>query len=171
MKKILAILGCVIVLGVVAVVGLTKENYHEEYLRIHIIANSNQAGDQDIKYEIKDKIVEILAPQIESCTTKSDFERVLKENLSEICGIANEIVAHNNLDYKSSANVGREYIPTRAYDNFTLESGIYDSLVITLGEGKGDNWWCVVYPPLCFLEENVLLKSRILETIKKFFGG
>lgn len=171
MKKILAIVGCLAVLGIVAVVALSKENYHEEYLRIHIIANSTQAADQDIKYEIKDKIVQYLAPHIESCTTKAEFEKVLRENLSEICGIANEIVAHNNLDYKSSAKIGQEYIPTRAYDNFTLQAGVYDSLVVTLGEGKGDNWWCVVYPPLCFLEENVLLRSRILETIKKFFGG
>lgn len=171
MKRIIAILGCLIILVVVAVVAVSKKNYHEEYLRIHIVANSNSQGDQDIKYEIKDKIVEYLTPQIESCSTKSEFEKVLQQNLTEICRITNEIVAHNNLDYNSSAKVGKEYIPTRAYDNFTLESGIYDSLIVTLGEGKGDNWWCVVYPPLCFLEQDTLLKSRIVEILKRFFGG
>ena len=171
MKKIVAILGCLIVLAVVAVVALGQENYHEEYLRIHIVANSNSQGDQDIKYEIKDKIVEFLTSQIELCTTKREFENVLQQNLTEICRITNEIVAHNNLDYKSSAQVGKEYIPTRAYDNFTLQSGIYDSLIVTLGEGQGDNWWCVVYPPLCFLEQDTLLKSRIVEILKRFFGG
>ena len=73
--------------------------------------------------------------------------------------------------YKSRAVLREELFPTRTYDNLTLESGFYDALIVELGEGKGDNWWCVVYPPLCFVESGhgYVYKSKIVEIIKNFF--
>ena len=154
-------------------VNLNNKTYYKEYLRIHIRANSNLTCDQDIKYKIKDKIVSFLTPIISSCNEKKDFENKLQQNLKNIECIANNILAQNNFDYKSSARIDNEYFPVRSYDNLTLENGYYDALIVNLGSGEGDNWWCVVYPPLCFLNSNAdyNYKSRIAEIIKKYFGG
>jgi len=145
----------------------------KEYLRIHIRANSNLEIDQDIKYIIKDNIVDFLTPIISRCKTKEDFKNALNQNLLNIECISNKILAQNNFDYTASAKINNEYFPVRSYDNLTLENGYYDALIINLGSGKGDNWWCVVYPPLCFLNSNAdyVYKSRIKEFVKKYFGG
>ena len=152
---------------------MQESTYHKEYLRIHIRANSNLSVDQDVKYLIKDEIVEFLTPIICECNTKQDFEKKIGENLCNIECIANKILAQNSFDYKSSACLKNEYFPVRSYDDLTLESGYYDALIVGLGEAKGDNWWCVVYPPLCFLngKTKTTYKSRIVEIIKKYFGG
>lgn len=144
-----------------------------EYLRIHIRANSNYEVDQDIKYVIKDSIVDFLTPIISRCKTKEDFEKSLNDNLLNIECIANKILAQNNFDYVASAKINNEYFPVRSYDNLTLQNGYYDALIVNLGSGRGDNWWCVVYPPLCFLNSNAdyVYKSRIADFIKKYFGG
>ena len=176
MKKVFTIFFLCLIIAVCLIVGaqISKSTQqHENYLRIHIRANSNLEQDQNIKYYIKDAIVDFLTPVISTCKTKQDFENALNQNLVNIECIANQILAQNSFDYKSSAKINNEYFPVRSYDNLTLENGYYDALIINLGSGSGDNWWCVVYPPLCFLNSNAdyCYKSRILEVIKKYFGG
>lgn len=175
MKKFIAIFFLIFTVVIVFIVGVSvnKPNYHTEYLRIHIRANSNLEIDQNIKYEIKDRVVEYLTPVISCCTTKDEFVEKLTQNLSNIECISNTILAQNNFNYKASAKINNEYFPARTYDNLTLEDGFYDALIINLGTGEGNNWWCVAYPPLCFLNSNAnyIYKSRIYETIKKYFGG
>lgn len=150
-----------------------KDEYYEEYLRVHIRANSNLDCDQNVKYKIKDAIVDFLTPIISNCNTKDDFEKAIQQNLINLECISDNILAQNNFDYKSHARIDNEYFPVRSYDDLTLENGYYDALIIDLGDAKGDNWWCVVYPPLCFLSSNsnYIYKSRIAEIIKKYFGG
>ena len=173
MKRLIAIFFLCVGVAIVAAIGInfSTPNYHQEYLRIHIRANSNLEIDQNIKYIIKDSIVDYLTPVISTCTTKKEFEQKLKENLTNIECISNNILAQNNFNYKTSAKINNEYFPARTYDNLTLESGYYDALIVNLGSGEGDNWWCVVYPPLCFLNSNAnyIYKSRLLEIVKKFF--
>lgn len=175
MKKFFAIFFLLVILVVLFVFGFENNinSYHHEYLRIHIRANSNSVIDQDVKYQIKDCVIDFLTPIISSCNQKKDFENKLKQNLNNIECIANNVLAQNNFDYKSSARLDNEYFPIRSYDNLTLENGYYDALIIDLGSGDGDNWWCVVYPPLCFLNSNAdyKYKSRIAEIINKYFGG
>lgn len=171
MKRIVAIIFLCAIFGGIVALFAKKQDVKEEYLRIHIRANSNLECDQDIKFQIKDKIVEFLTPVIASCQTRTQFESALVQNLPQIECIANKILAQNSFDYKSSAVVTREFFPTRSYQSVTLESGEYEALVVNLGSGKGDNWWCVVYPPLCFVNSSTTYKSRILEIIKNYFGG
>lgn len=175
MKRFLAVLILCMVMAILAIVGINlapSGQINQDYLRIHIRANSNDYVDQDIKYLIKDKIVEYLTPIISSCKTKAEFQQKLSQNIPQIVCISNELLAQNNFDYKSSASIKNEFFPTRTYDNLTLTSGYYDALIVNLGSGKGDNWWCVVYPPLCFINgENNVYRSRMLEVIKKFFGA
>ena len=89
--------------------------------------------------------------------------------------MANEILRQNGFSYSSHAKLCNEYFPTRSYQDLTLDEGFYDALILELGEAKGDNWWCVVYPPLCFVSANptgegVVYKSKILHIINKILG-
>ena len=167
MKKI-ALAVCVIFVIFLVGIGLANQPQKQEYIRIHIRANSNLEIDQNVKYQIKDSVVEFLSPQIAFCENKQDFMIVLENNLEEIENLADNILKQKGFEYSSCAKVRQEEFPTRSYDGFVLESGLYDALILELGEAKGDNWWCVVYPPLCFLkgnQQNVLYKSKILEIL------
>ena len=160
----------IIILSVIAVGLNPQNNLHTEYLRIHIRADSNEQQAQSVKYRVKDAVVAYLTPIIAECDTKQKAESVLKERLSEIEKVADKVLIEQGFDYTSHAKINTENFPTRSYGDFTLESGYYDALIIELGSGKGDNWWCVVYPPLCFTGSgtNYVYKSKILEIIKRF---
>ncbi len=166
----------VVVIGVAFVLFATnKSSPNEEYLRIHIRANSNLEIDQNVKYKIKDKVVEYLIPVLCECETKEQAERALKNNFSGIENVADSILRQNGFSYSSHAKLCNEYFPTRSYQDLTLDEGFYDALILELGEAKGDNWWCVVYPPLCFVSANptgadVVYKSKILHIINKILG-
>lgn len=172
MKNII-IAVCLFFVVLLVAIGLTNAPPKQEYIRIHIRANSNQEIDQNIKYNIKDNIVEYLTPYIANCKTKQDFEKIIYDNLSQIENIADDILEQNGFLYKSNAKFCQEQFPARSYNNFVLESGLYDALILELGEAKGDNWWCVVYPPLCFVENNqdILYKSKILEILKSIINS
>ncbi len=145
---------------------------YTEYLRIHIRADSNEEKAQEVKYKVKDKVVEFLTPYISECDSKEKAQKMLNEKLSEIEKVADKTLKENGFNYTSKAKIKNENFPTRVYDNLTLDSGYYDALIIELGSGKGDNWWCVVYPPLCFKKGGTgyVYKSKIQEIINKFFS-
>ena len=141
-----------------------------EYLRIHIRANSNQEIDQTVKYAVKEKIVKYLTPYIAECKTKAQAEDMLKNNLKSIQAVADKTLREKGFSYSSKASVRVEEFPTRVYGGLELEKGFYKALIIELGEGSGDNWWCVVYPPLCFTggECGYVYKSKILDIVNDF---
>ncbi len=178
MKKtaFLAILLC----AVAAIIALTCEfgtnnadmgSSNCAYLRIHIRADSNGSEAQAVKYKVRDAVVAYLTPTVSECETKREAIEKIKGKLSEIERTAKNILIQNGYFYGARAEVRQETFPTRVYENVTLEAGVYDALILELGSGKGDNWWCVVYPPLCFSggNGNVVYKSKIAEIIRKFF--
>lgn len=156
-------------------VGCSVKNENESYLRIHIRANSNLSVDQNIKYEIKDEVVNYLTPIIAGCESLQDVKNAIKISKNEIENICDKHLVRSGFNYKSTAKIQNEYFPTRAYGEYVLKADFYDALIIELGEAKGDNWWCVVYPPLCFLNaketntSNIKYKSKLYELINKFF--
>lgn len=143
-----------------------------EFLRIHIRANSNLAVDQEVKYLVKDAVVDAMIPLLVQAQTKEEARRITAENFLLIEEAANQVLRASGFSYTAKARLAEEEFPTRSYDGFTLESGFYDALILDLGSGQGDNWWCVVYPPLCFLGgsgtngNNIVYKSKILELIQ-----
>ncbi len=142
-----------------------------DYFRIHIRADSNDEEDQAVKYLVRDRVVEYLAPLISSCSDKTSAMLAVKEHLDGVVKEADAVLKANGFSYTSSAKVVREEFPLRVYEEVTLEAGEYDSLIVELGSGEGDNWWCVVYPPLCFTSTaNVVYRSKIVEMIREFFG-
>ena len=175
MRKIFIVV-LIVVIGLAFILFSTnKTDANEEYFRIHIRANSNLDIDQNVKYKIKDKVVEYLIPVLCECETKEQAENALRQNFDGIEKLANEILRQNGFFYSSHAKLCNEYFPTRRYQDLTLDEGFYDALILELGEAKGDNWWCVVYPPLCFVSANptgegVVYKSKILHIINKILG-
>lgn len=170
MKKLIISFICIVILSCIVFGALKNKN--KEYLRIHIRANSNLEIDQNIKYQIKDKVVEYLTPIIASCSSKQEMIDKLNLNKLNIENYIDSILKSNNFNYTSNLKINNELFPTRSYDNLTLESGYYDAIIIELGKAEGNNWWCVVYPPLCFLNTesytSFKYKSKILELINKF---
>lgn len=114
-----------------------------------------------------------LTPLVENCKSKNESIMIVKENIKYIESVANQVLQKNGFDYLSNANIKTEEFPTRSYGDTVLESGIYDALIINLGTGTGDNWWCVVYPPLCFVNGNQNIsgvKSRIVDFFDAIFA-
>lgn len=148
-----------------------KPQTSEEYLRIHIRANSNLEIDQAVKYEVKTAVVKYLTPFIAECKTKADAEKMLNDNILAVEKVADKVLTANGFSYAAKASVRVEEFPTRVYDGLELEKGFYDALIIELGSGEGDNWWCVVYPPLCFTgnECGFVYRSKILDVISDFY--
>ena len=143
-----------------------------EYLRIHIRANSNEQADQAVKYAVKERVVELLTPLLKDCQTKTEAREKLQENLSEIIAVASDTLEAQGYLYRARATLHLEEFPTRVYNSLTLPAGTYEALIVELGEGKGDNWWCVVYPPLCFsgggaVVGQITYKSKIAELFER----
>ena len=173
MKKLLVVICVFFTIGLVVFGGMNGPE-KQEYIRIHIRANSNSEIDQNVKYYIKDKVVCFLTPYLAQCQDKQDFIEVINNNLKGIEEVANDVLKEKGFNYKSKASFRAEEFPTRSYDNFVLESGIYDAIILELGSAEGDNWWCVVYPPLCFVDNNnqdVMYKSKILEILELIING
>lgn len=144
---------------------------NESYLRIHIRANSNSQSDQSIKYEIKNVCVEYLSEYVPDCKSKDDVVDMLNNQTHSLKLIIDEFLQEKGFDYECNIKINNEFFPTRTYGDLTLEEDYYDALIINLGSGIGDNWWCVVYPPLCFnTNSNVVYKSKIKELIDKIWG-
>lgn len=146
---------------------------HGEYLRVHIRANSNGEEDQRVKYLVRDGVVEFLTPFVAQCKTKEEAMKTVSGLLGEAEKQADKILRANGFTYGARASLRQEEFPTRVYEDVTLSAGVYDALILELGSGTGDNWWCVVYPPLCFAggNGNVVYKSKIAEIIRNFFGN
>ena len=142
----------------------------QEFLRLHIRANSNSRADQDVKFVIKQQIVDELTPMFTDVADKTDAVSVLADHIDRIREISDRVLAARGFKYTTRAVIRSEKFPTRNYTvgdtSVTLPNGIYDALILELGRGTGDNWWCVVYPPLCILENSggngIQYRSKIL---------
>ncbi len=172
MKKLIAVIIAVFaVIGTVALVkNMESTQANTDYLRIHVRANSNSQTDQSVKYVVKDEVVRFITPYAAQCTDKDKAMDIIGDILPEIEEVCDRVLKSRGFNYKSKASVRAEEFPTRVYGDLTLENGIYDALIIELGSGSGDNWWCVIYPPLCFTSgtADVKYRSVILDIINKF---
>lgn len=132
------------------VVGTVKTSEHisNKVFRLHILANSDSTYDQNIKLMLKNYILENTQDIIGGKTLDEAIENA-KNNTKEITDMCNEYLKSKGFDYKVKVNVVKEYFKTRVYDDFTLPAGRYNSLKIEIGEGKGHNWWCIVFPSVC----------------------
>ena len=166
------ILISLIAIIVVACGNLGGAEAQTDYLRIHVRANSNDEVDQSVKYKVKDEVVKFITPYAAQCTDKQTAINVISGVLDGVEMVCDRVLKENGFDYTSRASIRQENFPTRVYGELTLEEGVYDALIIELGTGKGDNWWCVIYPPLCFTSgtADVKYRSVIYDIINKFIN-
>ena len=134
----------------IAVIPTDKDAaIYEDTLRLHILANSDSAKDQELKYAIRDKLLTKYGAALRDAESFSDAEERIGSILSEIERDVDGWISEAGYDYKSHVTLGVEWYDTREYEDFTLPRGYYTSLRVMLGDAEGQNWWCVMYPPMC----------------------
>ena len=121
----------------------------KETFRLHILANSDSENDQALKIKVRDRVLEYTEDLFNDAKSKIDAEKVIAENIQDINNVAYAVILNNGYNYPVKTEITNMYFTTRYYDNYTLPSGMYDALRITIGNGKGHNWWCVMYPTIC----------------------
>ncbi len=129
-------------------------------VRLHIIANSDDPKDQLLKLAVRDKVVETLTPLLEKATTKAEAETIVKDNIPLLESVAAATVA--DAGYGAKGMFGRYEFPDRTYGQLFLAAGDYDALRIILGKGEGKNWWCVLFPPLCFMDGASTVSTQVV---------
>ena len=147
----------------------SQASANTEYLRVHIRANSDDGADQAVKYLVRDELVAYLSPVVAECKTRAAAVEKINGKLTELERVAEKTLREKGFSYGANAAIRTEFFPTRIYGEYTLKQGEYLALIVELGEGAGANWWCVVYPPLCFAGDSnvpVVYKSKIAEIIK-----
>ncbi len=139
------------------------DDLRQNVLRLHIIANSDSDADQNLKLKIRDEILNETGDLFLNCNDLEIAEETVKQNLDLFNKIANKVIKENGFNYTATASFGKSDFSTRYYDDFTLPAGEYNSLIITLGEGGGKNWWCVVYPTVCI---SAATKGDLKDSVK-----
>lgn len=147
--EIIGILTLFLVFTYFAAAGQVQEDVSSKLIRLHVIANSDTREDQALKLQVRDAILKITEKIGDGCKDTQETEEVLDSHLSEIQETAQETVKEAGYDYPVTAEIRREYYPSKTYKNFALPAGDYTGLKIRIGKATGHNWWCVVFPPLC----------------------
>ena len=127
-----------------------QQGIAEKILRFHILANSDSDKDQKVKEKVRDAIGNYLAPQLEEARDLSDTKNIVTRHMDEIVTVAEETLEKEGYSYGASARLATVDFPVKTDGSYTFPAGEYEALEITLGEGNGHNWWCVLYPNMCF---------------------
>ena len=149
-----------LIILIIAAVGISffmKDNEYIEIpsssIRMRVIAASDGEADQHNKKIVKDAISLKLSQLMNEDSSYKEADQILRENLDDLEETVRDAIKNNNMNIDFQANYGLNYFPEKSYKGLTYEAGNYNSYVVTLGEGKGENWWCVLYPPLCLVDE------------------
>lgn len=130
----------------------TEDLYMEELIRFHVRANSDTEEDQKLKLKVRDKILEDMKEILEGADSLEKGRYIIMCKLDDIKNVAESVIQENGYDYPVKVTMGIEAFPVRKYGNKVLPQGNYESLIVTIGNGEGQNWWCVMFPPLCFVD-------------------
>ena len=125
----------------------------EELLRFHVIANSDSNEDQEVKLKVKEKLIDYLEPYLLDVSSKTEAIHVLSEQMDSITTVANDVLTENGFSYEAKSSLSTGTFPVKVYGDITLPPGEYDALRVELGRAEGQNWWCIMFPQLCFVDE------------------
>lgn len=137
-----------------------QEGIAKEIIRFHVIANSDSDEDQRLKYQIKDALVEYLEPYLEDAEDIEEAQYILTEMLPFIKSVAARVIQDNDYNYSVAASLSSSYFPMKIYGDYTFPPGTYEALQVKIGDAKGKNWWCVMFPPLCFVDETYSIVDK-----------
>jgi len=124
----------------------------DSLIRLHVVANSDSPEDQELKRVVRDRILEYIREETENSASIEQTKTVVSEKIPEITRIAKETVRDKGYDYDVETALGMYPFPTKAYGDIVLPAGNYQALKVVIGDGRGSNWWCVLFPPLCFVD-------------------
>lgn len=176
MKKTLIVLG--IIITTYMIIGVKAEELVEipdNAIRIRVIGNSDSEYDQEKKQEIRKNVQLYMQELLKDAKNTEEARNIINDNLKNLNKELDNYLTQINYDKDYTINFGLNYFPEKEYKGINYKEGLYESLLITLGEGKGKNWWCVLFPPICLLEaeetdtNEVEYKSFVKEIIEKYF--
>lgn len=146
--------GCLagLCLGVSSTLATGSSPLTESLIRLHVIPNSDTFEDQALKLKVRDAVLARASQILEGVTSKEDAARLIEEHLDQLSAVSIEAVKAEGYDYEVSVSVGRFAFPDRVYGVLKVPAGEYDAVRVTIGAGRGSNWWCVIFPPLCFID-------------------
>lgn len=161
----------IVIILVYMVIATTFKTYKipDEAIRIRVIANSNSDYDQEMKAKVKEKVEKDMYGLLKDVNKVDDARNIIKNNLNMVDNDVENILKKNNYQIDYDINYGYNYFPTKKYKGVTYEDGYYESLVVTLGNGAGDNWWCVLFPPLCLMEAEENSDVEYTTLVRKLF--
>jgi stage II sporulation protein R len=151
---------CLIVLIFVLVNGYSSQvssasvqsSLENKLIRFHVIANSDTAQDQALKLKVRDKVLEYIYPKLKASKSIEESREIIKANDEAIKKIALEVIKKQGYSYIVDTKLSKTNFPVKTYGNITLPQGEYEAYRILIGNGSGQNWWCVMFPPLCFID-------------------
>ncbi|RDY26198.1 stage II sporulation protein R [Romboutsia weinsteinii] len=145
-----------------------SESYKEKLIRFHVIANSDTDEDQELKLKVRDGIIKYLEPKLAKSSSIKESESIIKNEYKNLEKISKDIILKNGYNYDVQIGIQYSKFPTKQYSSIVLPAGEYKALKVVIGEGKGKNWWCVMFPPLCFVDkENGVIDKSTDEKLKK----
>lgn len=178
MKMAKRILFCMVLLCAAWFAGVLadRETLNHDIIRMHVVANSDSVEDQALKLQVRDAVLQGLESDLKQLQDVQAARAYLQENLEKIERIANQVLHAAGYEGDAAAVLKKEAFSTRYYDTFALPAGVYESLLITIGEGGGKNWWCVVFPSLCLPAasenfETVAVGSGFSDSLSKTLEG
>ena len=149
---ILILLSIFILISAISYVDAVSNNIADSVFRLHVIANSDSKEDQELKLKVRDELLSYMNIISKDSTSKQEAMQIANEHKEEFIQIAEKVIKENGYNYKVNVQIGKADFPTKYYGDITLPAGTYDALKVQIGEAKGQNWWCVMFPPLCFVD-------------------
>lgn len=131
-----------------------SSNLSDSVFRLHIIANSDSSADQELKLKVRDKIIEYMNTLASNSSDKKDVISIVNNHLDSFKEIALNTIKENGYNYDVNIEIGNFHFPTKSYGDISFPAGNYDALKIEIGDAIGQNWWCVLFPPLCFVNSS-----------------
>jgi stage II sporulation protein R len=162
------LLSAFITVSAISYVSAVSQNISNSVFRLHVIANSDSDEDQNLKYIVRDNLINYMNKLTENITSKDEAIKLAKEHETDFYKIAKQTIEDNGYDYDVKIEIGNSYFPTKYYGDISLPAGYYDALKVEIGNSAGQNWWCVMFPPLCFVDMSTgIVPEESKQTIKE----
>ena len=168
-RIVLSVLMLIVTVGLMATciyaqvskIDIASENYKDKLIRFHVLANSDSEEDQQLKLKVRDAVIDYLQPKLRDSKSINESERIILEEEGNLINICRDVIEKNGYNYDVHIDLGYSKFPTKQYSSVVLPAGEYKALRILIGKGQGKNWWCVMFPPLCFVDKqnNVIDKE------------
>lgn len=141
-----------IFISALSYVNAVSTDIADSVFRLHVIANSDSEEDQTLKLKVRDELLSYMNILAKDCSSKEEVVALAREHQEEFKTIAEKVICDNGFSYPVTIQIGESDFPTKTYGDISLPAGTYDALRVQIGEAKGKNWWCVMFPPLCFVD-------------------